>query len=124
VNDRFDLIYRYTRADALRDGILIDVTTTAQEAGIKYPVAVTRAVHESYVQVPPGVVGQDESGRLWDILWLLRFAITRAPEGDTLLYTVFVRNDDTAPKPVKLKAIAHPGDGGEPVVSVMIPEED
>jgi len=36
-----DLIHRYTRADALRDGVLIDVTATAKEAGFKYPVALT-----------------------------------------------------------------------------------
>ena len=32
-----DLIHRYTRADATRDGVLIDVSATATEAGFKYP---------------------------------------------------------------------------------------
>lgn len=124
MNDEFNLIFKYTRADAIRDGVLIDVSDTAREAGIKYPVAITHAVQENYVRVPEGVTAQDERGRLWDIVFMLRFAITRAPEGDTLLYTIFVRNDDNAPKPVKLKAICHPGDEGEPVVSVMLPDED
>jgi hypothetical protein len=124
MNDGFEMIYRYSRADAIRDSVLIDVTETAKEAGIKYPVAITHAVHANYVRVPDGVTAQDERGRLWDILTMLRFAITRAPEGDTLLYTVFVRNDDTAPKPVKLKALCHPGDEGEPVITVLMPDED
>jgi hypothetical protein len=64
-----DLIHSYTRADALRDGVLIDVSPTAREAGIRYPVAVTRAVWERCVAVPPGVTCQDEAGRLWDVLW-------------------------------------------------------
>jgi hypothetical protein len=36
---------RYTpaAADALRDGILIDVSPTAREASFKYPVALTAA---------------------------------------------------------------------------------
>jgi hypothetical protein len=34
-----DLIHRYTRADAIRDGVLIDVTQTAREAGFRWPVA-------------------------------------------------------------------------------------
>ena len=34
-----DLIHRYSRADALRDGVLIDVSPTAREAGIRYPSA-------------------------------------------------------------------------------------
>jgi hypothetical protein len=32
-----DLIHRYSRADALRDGMLIDVTATAAEAGSAGP---------------------------------------------------------------------------------------
>lgn len=120
----FELVHRYRRADALRDGVLIDVSDAAREAGIKYPVAVTAAVYAHYVRVPPGVTAQDERGRLWDIVWLLRYAITRGPEGDYLLFTVHVRNDADAPKPVKLKAICHPGDEGEPVITVLMPDED
>jgi hypothetical protein len=125
--DGFDLIHRYTRADAIRDGTLIDVSTVAKEAGIKYPVAMTAAVYHQYVQVPAGVVAQDETGRLWDVLWMLRWAITRHPEaeGDMLLYTVFVRNtNDDAPQPVKLKAIVHPDDTGGPCITVLLPNED
>jgi hypothetical protein len=44
------------RADALRDGVLIDVSTVAREAGIRYPVALTRAVWERCVSVPPGFI--------------------------------------------------------------------
>jgi hypothetical protein len=64
-----DLIHRYTRADALRDGVLIDVSPTAREAGIRYSVALTRAAWERWVRVPPGVACQDEAGRLWDVVW-------------------------------------------------------
>jgi len=31
-----DLIHSYTRADALRDGVLIDVSATAKEADIRW----------------------------------------------------------------------------------------
>ena len=51
-----DLIHRYSRADALRDGVLIDVSETAREAGIRWPVALTQATWECCVSVPPGVV--------------------------------------------------------------------
>ena len=119
-----ELIHRYTRAQAIADGVLVDVTATANEAGITYPTAVTHAVFERHVRVPDGVTAQDERGRLWDIVWLLRFAIARSPEGDFLRFTVFVRNDNSQPQPVKLKAICHPGDEGEPVITVMLPDED
>ena len=63
-----DLIYRYTRAQAIEDGVLIDVSAVACEAGIAYPVALTSAAWGRCVAVPPGVECQDEAGRLWDVL--------------------------------------------------------
>jgi hypothetical protein len=73
-----DLIHRYTRAEAIADGVLIDVSGVAREAGIRYPVALTAAVWRRCVAVPPGVRCQDEAGRLWDVLWLLRCAVGRS----------------------------------------------
>jgi hypothetical protein len=63
-----EIIYAYTRAQAVADGCQVDVTKTAQEAGIKFPVFLTRAVYDNYVAVPQGVTGQDEAGRLWDVI--------------------------------------------------------
>jgi hypothetical protein len=68
--DEADLIHRYTRAQAIEDGVLIDVSATAREAGIRYPVALTWAVWARCVSVPHGVECQDEAGRLWDVLFL------------------------------------------------------
>ena len=39
-----ELISTYTRAQAIDDGVLIDVSDVAREAGLKYPTAVTQAV--------------------------------------------------------------------------------
>ena len=72
------LIYAYTRAQAVADGEQVEVTNVAQEAGIRFPMFLTRAVFDAYVAVPPGVTAQDEAGRLWDIVWMTRFAIMRA----------------------------------------------
>ena len=37
-------IFAYTRAQAIEDGILVDVSETAREAGFRIPVAITRTV--------------------------------------------------------------------------------
>jgi hypothetical protein len=58
--------------------VLIDGSAVAREAGIRYPVALTRAAWEKCVAVPPGVLGQDEGGRLWDVLWMLGCATRRS----------------------------------------------
>src|SRR5262245_50608957 len=110
-----DLIYRYTRADALRDGVLIDVSETATEAGFRYPVAVTRAVWARCVAVPTGVACQDAAGRLWDVVYLLAYAIRRGGSGVEVRFGVHVRNDnrERTPPLVRLKALCGPGDRGE-----------
>jgi hypothetical protein len=121
--ETMEVIYSYTRKMAIDDGVLVDVTPTAKEAGIKFPVAVTSAVWTKYVEVPTGVKCQDEAGRLWDIVWMLRCAILSA-HGARLDFTVAVRNDNRSPKPVRLKAQCGPGDDAEPVITIMLPDED
>jgi hypothetical protein len=93
-----DVIYTYTRADAIADGFQVEVTKTAQEAGIRFPVFLTRVVYDAYVTVPPDVTGQDEVGRLWDILTLLRHAIRKTQPGQNRLpFAFYVRNDNRRP---------------------------
>jgi hypothetical protein len=103
------------------------VTSAAREAGFRYPVALTAAAWARCVAVPPGVPCQDEAGRLWDVLTMLRFTIRRSADGaGEVRFAVHVRNDDheRTPPLVRLKALCGPGDEGEPVLTVMMPDED
>ena len=77
--------------------------------------------------VPPNVTGQDEAGRLFDVVWMLRFAIRRARPGHSRLpFAFYVRNDNRAARLVKL--IATCGfldiDDPRPAVTVALPTED
>ena len=126
-------IYTYTRKQALADGFQVEVTQTAKEAGIRFPVFLTRAVWDAYVAVPPGVTGQDEAGRLWDIVWMTRFAIIRSRPGaeasaarTRLPVALYVRNDDVRSRLVKLIAVCGPLDldDPQPAITVMLPDED
>jgi hypothetical protein len=122
-----EVIYSYTRAQAVADGVQVEVTKTAQEAGIKSPMFLTRAVFDNYVAVPEGVTGQDEAGRLWDVVWLTRFAIIRARPGvDRLPVALYVRNDNHRAKLVKLIATCGPLDidDPQPAITVALPDED
>jgi hypothetical protein len=121
-----NVIYAYTRAQAIADGVLIDVSKLAREAGFKLPVAVTCGVWAECVAVPEGVTFQDETGRLWDVLMMLRHAIAKNSDGDRVDFALHVRNDnrDGMPPLVRLYALCGPGDEAEPVVTVMLPHED
>lgn len=120
------VIHRYTRAQALADGVLIDATETARQAGIGFPLAVTQTVWSEWI-VPresDRVHGQSESGRLWDLVWMLRMAIAGTPAGASHLeYEVLFQRAGRS-ETVRLKAICGPGDHGEPVLTVMLPNED
>lgn len=118
------VISAYTRAQAVADGVLVDVSEMAREAGLKHPTALTATVWAQYVAVPEGVTGQDPQGRLWDIIMMLRFAIQKGTDGSQLRYDLLVRNDNTSPQPVTLKAICGPGDTPDPVITIMLPNED
>ena len=121
------VVYAYTRAQAVADGVQVEVTKTAQEAGIRFPMFLTRAVFDAYVAVPPNVTGQDEAGRLWDVVWMTRFAILRSKPGtDRLPVALYVRNDNRAAKLVKLIATCGPLDIDDPspAITVMLPDED
>ncbi|MCP5407867.1 MAG: hypothetical protein H6963_01025 [Chromatiaceae bacterium] len=126
-----EVISTYTRAQAIEDGVLIDAGPTAKEVGFKFPVALTSAVWADCVawtdsdsQKKPF---QDQSGRLYDVLFMAAFAIqTSADSGDRLLYELYrVPRDgySTEAKPVTLKLIVGPGDHGEPVMTILLPEE-
>jgi hypothetical protein len=122
-----DLIHRFTRPEVLRDGVLIHVSSTAREAVFKYPVALTAVVWVKCVAVPAGVLCQEEAGRLWDVLTMLRFAIRQSKRsGPEVRFAVHFRNDnrERTPPLVRLKGLCGPGDDGEPVITVMLPEED
>lgn len=118
-----EVISSYSRAQAIEDGVLVDVGGTAKEAGFTMPIAITAAAWGMYVRVPDGIECQDEQGRLWDVLFMLRFAIKKGGQGSELLFTVCVNNDGE-PKLVQLKSICGPGDDAEPVITIMLPRED
>jgi len=134
------VIFSYPRAQAIADGVLIDATEAAKQAGCRIPVAVTAGVWAECVAVPAGVTCQDETGRLWDVLQLLRFAIAKQKKDvvpryalpwqkldcERVDFAVHVRNDNREGDPplVRLYALCGPGDDAEPVVTVMLPSED
>jgi len=122
----------YTRAQAIEDGILVDVSDTAREAGFKIPVAVTRTVWTRIIALPEGYLGfQDESGRLWDVLWMARHYALRASDRDRVTMCVLVRDirkdlrDNHRPprKHFPIVAIGS-GDDGGPAITIMFPEDD
>ena len=123
----FEVIASYSRAQAIADGVLIDVSTLAKEAGYRWPVAFTDHLWHDYV-VPPldlAAEGQSISGRLWDVLNVIKYSIVQSKDATRLSFSVlFAMEPGKAPIPVELVSIAGPGDDGLPTITVMLPEDD
>ena len=121
-----EIIYAYTRKQAIEDGVLIDVSKMAREAGINWPVAVTRAVWEEYIRTDDKdrELGQSEEGRLWDILWMFSVAATNANSSQTELRFKLYHQSKGKMKLITLKAVAGPDDEGNPCITIMMPDED
>ena len=120
----WDLIHTYTRAQALADGCLVDDTEQARQTGFVWPVAVTRTVWAMIEAVPVAHAHEDLAGRLHDVLWMAFLAIRRDTSGGSELLYQLILHTATAPDEVTLKLVTGPGDEGEPVVTIMLPDED
>jgi len=138
----WNIISTYTTREAVADGFLVKVEAEAsKEAGIKYPVYMTRAVWEKYVEVPQGMEGiQNLSGRLWDVLYMFAFH-ARNVRSDSLLFDFISFMPDAGNwepnekletpenrfnRLVTLKAVvqAQDFDDPSPAIFIMKPDED
>jgi hypothetical protein len=117
-----DLISVYTRAQAIEDGTLVDVSEMAREAGFKWPVALTAGAWGYVEDIPKSKRGiEDVEGRLWDVLWMASNAVRRSSGVETRFRLVLRRGRK---KYTTFKLVSGPGDHGEPVITIMLPWED
>jgi hypothetical protein len=118
------LIDKYSRAQAIEDGQLVDVTGWAKRVGIKFPVAFSREVWFKIIEPDDAAkdAGESQMGRLGKFLLKLRSEMLGSG-GDRLefQYTVNVEGE---PKLFSLYATLLPGDDLEPVITVLTQGED
>jgi hypothetical protein len=125
-----DVIYAYTRQQAIDDGVLVDLmqpglVELVHNAGIKFPGAMTAEAFGDYVELTPMAkeMCNDIKGRLWDVLWMFSRAALRSA-GNELLFKFYCVTNRRQPSECTLKAILGPGDQGEPVITLMHPWQD
>jgi hypothetical protein len=138
-------IYSNTRAQAIADGVLLDLTSATDDkgqllchqVGLKVPVAITRTAWAKTIEAggtwkPHGdgeilelKGGQSLTGRLWDVLWMLRMVCCQASDTDRIRFQVLVDvNGNGRHEAVRLWALCGPGDDAKPVITIMLEGED
>jgi len=129
--DDADVISVYTRAQALEDGALVDLTEWARDFGIRWPVACTRAVWADCIEWDEQLnkqkgTGQDEAGRACDVLAMAAWRLRKGGEGRGIFTVLRTPRDGRGrkPRPVELTIHCGPGDTPAPVLTIMFPSED
>lgn len=122
----WNVIYSYTREQAIADGVLIDVTEQAKATGFKLPTVVTENLYHHYIEPPTGLTGEGQSvaGRLHDLLTLALFAAKRAGNSDRVYFKVSFLMSPGHSETVEVIAHIGPGDTAAPVLTIMLPEDD
>lgn len=113
----------YTRAQAIEDGVLIDLTEWASAdkgfiGGFKIPVAVTAAVWADIERI--GKSCQVVRGRAHDLLWMASLAARRG--GNSRLFLVLMQVGRTRKQVYKMVCGAN--DDATPCITIMKRDED
>lgn len=119
-----EVISTYSRSEALADGELIDVTKTAKEAGIKIPTAVSKAVWGYMIDNEDKPDEKQIDIKTWDVCFMLSFAIRISKNNSNILKYPITRISNGKTEDVILKAIIGPGDDPNPVMTILMPDED
>lgn len=116
----FECIYSYTRAQAIEDGVLVDLTPWARRAGFKYPLACTAGVWAAVLSgddTPTDVFTRNLGLFLADLR-----DHARNTDGDRFEFSWLSRTEPN--EHVDLYCVCGPGDTAEPVLTVMLQGED
>jgi len=114
------VIFCYTRANALDDGTLHDLNEfiPINESGYKYPVACTASIYALIDRAVEQYSYMDHKGITWDILHMSRMYPLKKWDTGRLFKVKIGSTIHT------LKLEVGPGDNGEPVITIMLPDED
>ncbi|WP_214019900.1 helix-turn-helix domain-containing protein [Methanoculleus sp.] len=109
------------RQDAIDDGDLIEITRMGRDMGITFPLAVSARAAQSMVpftNIPQETVTEN----LWDTLHAFRDKARTTTE-EEFEFQVSLYQNGLVPT-LTFKATVSPGDDGEPVITIMLPDED
>ena len=126
-----EVIFSYTRAQALEDGELVDVSEWASAdkgffGGFVCPVAMTRHLYNVVEAIPSEREGvEDIRGRAHDVLFMGSLALRSAMklEETSTKFQVILPTQGSNQEIKDLWISLHGGDEGETVVTIGFPED-
>jgi hypothetical protein len=113
------------REAAIQAGILIDVTPTALQLGITFPVTITRPLWEAGIVTNQSLPEKDQSSRLRDILLAFRLRLASLTTVSPLLDfpVLLALPPSQVPQPVPLFALIQADPTHQANVILLLPNE-
>ncbi len=113
------------RQEAIQSGILIDVTPTAKELGLTFPVTITKPLWDIGIVTNQSLSQEEQTGRLRDILMAFRLRLASLATISPLIDfpALLAMPPSTVPQPVPLFAIIQPDAGNQANVTLLLPNE-
>ena len=113
------------REAAIQAGILIDVTPTALQLGITFPVTITRPLWEMGIVTNRLLPEEDQTSRLRDILMAFRLRLAGLTTVSPLLDfpALLASPPSRVPQPVPLFALIQPDPTHQVNVTLLLPNE-
>ncbi len=126
-----DPAYSGSRKVAIAEGNLFDIGEMSRQVGFRWPVALTKAVWEDCVawtdEDSERQIRQSEHARLYAVVSTCAdFVRRRNPSADRMRFRIdrVPRNGSARmARSVVLQVLAHPGDDGEPVLTIRLPAQ-
>jgi hypothetical protein len=113
------------REAAIQAGILIDVTPTALQLGITFPVTITRPLWEAGIVTNQSLPEEDQTSRLRDILMAFRLRLASLTTVSPLLDfpVLLALPPSQVPQPVPLFALIQADPTHQANVTLLLPNE-
>lgn len=113
------------RQGAIRSGILIDVTPTAQQLGLTFPVTITKPLWDIGIVTNQSLSQEEQTARLRDVLMAFRLRLASLATISPLIDfpALLTMPPSTVPQPVPLFALIQPDEGNQPNVTLLLPNE-
>lgn len=113
------------RQAAIQSGILIDVTPTAKELGLTFPVTITKPLWDIGIVTNQSLSQEEQTGRLRDVLMAFRLRLASLATISPLIDfpALLAMPPSTVPQAVPLFAIIQPDSGNQANVTLLLPNE-
>jgi hypothetical protein len=110
---------------AIETGALIDVTPTAKQLGLAFPVTITKPLWEVGIAPTKTLTEDERAARLRDVLMAFRLRLATQPTISPLIDfpALLAFPPDAAPQPIPLFALIQPDEQNRTMVTLLLPNE-